>query len=61
MTRPSVAIARLEDRAAALLRTARRHLRLRPEAAFELALFVGICVEIWIGVVRTAALYPIGP
>lgn len=57
MTRPSVALARLEDRLAALAQRSVAALRRRPEVAFEVALMLGICAEIWIGVVRSAALY----
>lgn len=57
MTRPSVALARLEDAVADRIRFARRALRRWPEIALEVALFIGICVEIWIGVLRSAALY----
>lgn len=61
MTRPSIAIARLEDGLVDRFRRARRALVRRPEIAFEFALYLGICAEIWIGVVRSASLYHGGP
>lgn len=39
-----------------LARAAKRH-----ETWICAALATGICVEIWIGLIRTAALYPVGP
>lgn len=33
----------------------------RHESALCFALALGVCVEIWICVERTAALYPVGP
>lgn len=61
MTRPSVLLSRVETNVAAAAGTAIETLRRRPEVAFEIALMAGIVVEIWIGVLRTAALYHGGP
>lgn len=61
MTRPSVALARLEDRLADVLRQIAAAVTARPLGALEVVLMLGIVALIWIGVLRTAALYPVGP
>lgn len=48
--------ASLPEAADRLALAAKRH-----ETWLCLALALGCCAEIWIGVVRTAALYPVGP
>ena len=50
MSRPSVHLARFEDALEAVIRS-RRMIWL------ETALMIGVCVEIWIGVERSAALW----
>ena len=44
------------DAAERLMLAAKRH-----ETWLAFALALGCCAEIWIGIARTAALYPVGP
>lgn len=57
MTRPSAALARLEDDIAALVFGLRHALRRRAIDLACAALMLGVAAEIWIGVLRSAALY----
>jgi len=57
MTRHPLALAALEDRALAGRVASGRRLRRRIEIALEVALFAAIAAELWIGVLRSAALY----
>ena len=54
MTRPSILLHRFEDALEDIARKRRWWIG-------EVILFGLICAEVWIGIARPAALYPVGP